>query len=103
MIRFKIIKWTGQDSKGNPCASNEEMTNILDTSEMFVAFVNSYFDGNDFENPVKYYIDDRIYDIIDTRYEKFTFAYIKENTLSLQDNIFNYSPDSIDSKFNGNI
>ena len=76
---------------------------MLDTSEMYVAFVNSYFDGNDFENPVKYYIDDRIYDILDIKYEKVTFAYIKENTLSLQDNIFNYSPNSVDSKFNGKI
>ena len=59
-------------------------------------------DGNDYENPIKDYIDDRILDVITDNEQKIIFAYVKQNTATVQDNIFDYSLDGVDSKFNCN-
>ena len=69
---------------------------------MDVAFVNSYFDGNDYENPIKDYLDDRIYDFLNDNSQKLTNAYIKQNTATVQDDIFHYSLNGVDSNFNCN-
>ena len=69
---------------------------------MNVAFVNSYFDGNDYENPIKDYLDGRILDYLIDKNEKFISINLKQNTVSVQDDIFHYSLDGIDSSFKCN-
>ena len=69
---------------------------------MDVAFVNSYFDGNDYENPIKDYIDDKIFDNLNDNSQKVIYAYVKQNTATVQDDIFHYSLDGVDSDFNCN-
>ena len=63
--------------------------------------MNGYFDGKDFNTPIKEYLDDRLYDypIYDQR--KYVFTYIGQNTALLQDDIYQYSSDQIEKTFNG--
>ena len=101
-IGIYIYKWVNV-SKGVTCAGNEEIAYKINRSIMNLAFVNSYFDGNDFENPIKSYLDDSISDYLVDGFQKTVFGFIKENTVSTQDNIFSYSPNGDESSFLGKI
>ena len=50
------------------------------------AIVNSYFDGSDYNEPVKYYVDDKYYYFLDPNQDKFADFYVKENYAVLYDN-----------------
>ena len=50
---------------------------------MAMVFVNSYFDSNDYSNPIKDYLDDRIYDKITYQYTKEISAFIRQSSLEL--------------------
>ena len=101
-IRINIRKWNGATSKGIPCANEDVISSRIRNLVLKVAFVNSYFDGSDYENPIKDYLDDRIYDYLNDNSQKIIFAYVKQNTATVQDDIFDYSLNGVDSKFNCN-
>ena len=50
------------DSKGNAWKSDNDIKKAIVKSNLATILVNSYFDGDDFSNPIKDYLDDRIYD-----------------------------------------
>ena len=77
-----------------------DIENAVEGAIMAMVFVNSYFDSNDYSNPIKDYLDDRIYNKITYQYTKEIFAYIRQSSLELQDNILQYSPDGNQSSFN---
>jgi hypothetical protein len=53
-----------------------------------VGFINSYFDFNDYEQPVKQYIDDSLfYEIEPNRLKKVNF-YVMKSEIELQDSYF---------------
>ena len=90
-IAINILKWVQFSNSAFPCASDEQITYKVNHSQMNLAFVNNYFDGNDYENPIKSYLDDSIFDYLADGYKKSVFGYIKMNTVSTQDDIFSYS------------
>jgi hypothetical protein len=47
--------------------------------------MNSYFDGSDYNNEIKYYVDDKQYWYLDYAESKLIDAYIKENNAILND------------------
>ena len=71
--------------KGAGCQSATEISNALTKNRFRVALINSYFDFNDFQSPVKYYIDDSVfvrtasgfYNIIQTKSFQFCKIYNK--------------------------
>ena len=71
----------------------------MNHSQINLAFVHNYFDGNDYENPIKSYLDDSASDYLIDGFQKVMFGYVKENTVSTQDNIFDYSPNGVESSF----
>ena len=98
-IAINIFKWVSSANSILPCASDEEITYNVNHSIMNLAFVNNYFDGNDYENPIKSFMDSSIYDYPTDGYQKAMFGYIKENTVSTQDDIFSYSSDGNQDSF----
>ena len=63
--------------------------------------VNSYFDANDYSTPVKYYLDDRLFDYPLYGFRKEVYTYISQDSATLEDNIYRYSSDQVQMDFNG--
>ncbi len=74
-IELRLYKCINSTSF-NSCASNEEISDYFKIRKFSVAFVNSYFDFNDFENPIKTFIDDSLFWDIDTRVIKLANLYV---------------------------
>ena len=98
-IAINFYKWVQSAKSTSKCASDEQITYNVNHSVMNLAFVNNYFDGNDYENPIKSYLDDSIYDYLSDGYQKSVLGYIKVNTVSTQDDIFSYSSDGNQDSF----
>ncbi len=60
------------------CASDAEITTYFDSKTFSIAFVNSYFDFEDYESPVKRYIDDSLFWEIDTKIIKKANFYVQK-------------------------
>lgn len=55
-----------------------------------IVMINSYFDSNDFVNPVKHYIDSSLYDYIMFDFTKQYDIYMTHNTAETQDSQFSF-------------
>ncbi|CAI2386664.1 unnamed protein product [Moneuplotes crassus] len=78
-----------------PSDLNDKINNLI----VRVPFVNSYFDFDDYKNPVKTYIDGR-FDLymIDTLYQQQN-AFIQVNEAEIQDSYFAYQPGGSNKEF----
>ena len=97
---MSLWKWYGHDSKGNPWKSEAEIQKAIDSSVFTGLLVNTYFDGNDLTNPIKDFIDERIYDYPMNGVYKHIYAYMRDNPVELKDSIYRYSTDGIQKSFN---
>ena len=52
-IQITIGKWTG-----NNCKSESEINNVMNKNYIDIVVVSSYFDFEDYENPIHYYLQD---------------------------------------------
>ena len=86
-----ISKWNGTDSRGNAWKSDEEIQNVVNSSVFTGLLANTYFDGNDLTNPIKHFIDERIYDYPMNDVSKHIYVYMRENPVELKDSIYRYS------------
>ena len=60
------------------------------------AILSSYFDYNDYDNPIKTYLDDEDYIGLLPEYSKYLELRVKKNTANLYDNLFyNYNPKTL--------
>ena len=98
-IEVQVLKWNGTDSKGNLWKSDETIKALMSKIFLDVIISNSYFDGNDYENPIKDYMDDRIYAFPNWGYWSVMFAYMQKNSIELKDSIYRYSPDGDNKEF----
>ena len=98
---FELIftKWSGTDSKGNACQSDSAINTALDSSSLAIAMVNTYYDFDDYNSPVKTYLDDRFYYDFIGGYYKEADIYIQENSVEQKDSFFRYSPSGDESSF----
>lgn len=74
----------------------------LDVAELNMFIVNTYFDFDDYKTPVKSFFDDSFFYKFASGFNIENSIYIKQNSYSLQDSIWRYSPDGIEGKFIGN-
>ena len=91
------------DSNFNNWKSNDEINAALNKASLTIALVNTYYDFDDFSNPVKTYFDDKIYYEFVANYEKGVDIYIRQNSVEQKDNIFRYTPKGDESNFISNI
>ena len=54
---------------------------------MNLIFTNQYFDGKDYVHPIKSYLDDRFYFPLLAAYTKLTNIFVKNQQISLEDDI----------------
>ena len=64
-----------------------------------MAVINSYFDFEDYDQPIKTYIDDRFFFSLMTSITRNFLAYVKTNEAETLDDFFNYSPQGKESSF----
>ena len=98
-IEYQVLKWNGTNSKGNLWKSDEIIKAKTSEINLDVILSNSYFDGNDYENPIKDYLDDRIYAFPNWGYWSKMVAYTQKNSIELKDSVYRYSPDGDDKEF----
>ena len=96
-INFK--RWVGKDSKGNTWKSDKVINETLNNISLTIALVNTYYEFEDFDNPVKTYFDDKFYYNFVAGYSKTSDIYIRQNSVEQKDNIFRYSPKGDESSF----
>ena len=58
---IKIQRCVGTDSKGNPWKSESDIDAALDSTLVQLAVINNYFDFNDYNKPIKSYLNDELY------------------------------------------
>jgi hypothetical protein len=70
------------------CKSDKEIKEVMSLSNTFftLAFVNSYFDGSDYNQSIKYYVDDKYYWFMDDNNLKLSDFYLQQNEANLQEN-----------------
>lgn len=73
------------NSTQNPivCKDPQTIDAFFDSKTFSFAFVNSYFDLNDYEDEIKHFIDDSLFWELDTRLIKKSNIYIQKNLASL--------------------
>ena len=91
--------WIGTTSSGMPCKSEEDIKYAIDGAALEISFVNSYFDFNDYETPIKDYLDDRVYNSILKGYSRGNDIFVRKNTSSRRDSIYSYTTDSVTDIF----
>ena len=56
-LDFFILKWTNE-TMNNTWKTDAEISTILDNSYVYVALISTYFDFEDYTNPIKTYLND---------------------------------------------
>ena len=90
---------SGTDSKGNVCKSDSIIDTELNKATLAIAAVNTYYDFEDYNSPIKTYLDDRFYYDFLGGYNKENTIYIQENTSEQKDAFFRYTPDGSKNNF----
>lgn len=77
------------NNKSNSCKSDSEINTFIKSNGVILNFavIDSYFDGSDYEHPIKYHINDKYFYFLDPSQEKWTGFYLKENQAVLYDNV----------------
>ena len=93
-----VTKWKNGTDSGIICQEESVIEEIVDTIQVKVALLNTYFDFNELNNPIGTFIDKRLERGIRgfTRYSDF---YIRENEAILQDNYLSIISDENHHKF----
>ncbi len=60
-FRVRLNMCRNNTSFNTTCASQDEQDKFFKTYDFQARFVNKYFDFNDFEKPIKAFIDDRMF------------------------------------------
>ena len=66
-----------------------------------MGLINSYFDFDDYDSPVKSYIDDSVYTRTTAGYYKHTVIYLQKRSAERNDNYFTFWDDSTTNEFLG--
>lgn len=85
-ISLKVTKCKNTTSF-NECKPTEEIDEyiIKKQAQLSFIFVNSYFDSNSYDKPIKSYLDDTFYWTFLYNYNKLTNIYFKKNQVQLSD------------------
>ena len=92
-ISINIKRWQGTGWK-----STKEIDNVINKAVFSILILNSYMDFNDYENPVKSYIDDRVSFFLQPSQCKYIKMYAKLNKATLDDDYLKLKP-SIEREF----
>ena len=98
-FELSITRWSGTDSKGNPWKNDTEIDKAIDSTYIQLAMINSYFDFDDYNKPIKSFLDDQFYYPLTSGFTKNANMYIRQNTAEQKDSLFRYQPSGSQSSF----
>ena len=84
MIWASFTKWVGKPE----CKSDEEIANVISTSSMITILNNTYYDHDDTQSPVKYFLDINHMFPADG-FQKSNTYHIRENKFKVYNNYLN--------------
>ena len=93
-----VGKWQNDTQFGIVCEDLSTIESIVDTIQVKVAYINTYFDFNDYDNPVHTFVEQRTERGI-KGFTRYSDIYIRENEAVLQDNYFAITPSEDHRKF----
>ena len=87
LVQVNLYKWSGSN-----CKSDAEINDVINSHYIDIGIISTYFDFNDYTNPVKYYLQDDnyiylIYNLV-PEMSQYVNYYILKNTAFLNDDIF---------------
>ena len=84
---YKAVSLVVERCRGNNCATEEEFQKWFKKITMQEIIVSSYFDVKEYEEPIKYFLDDYY---VSLHYNRSVFSsiHIKKNNLQLHDDLF---------------
>ena len=83
VIQITIGKWSGSN-----CKSESEINRVLNTNYIDIALISSYFDFEDYENPIHYYLQDmNLFNLIPSLSLQVQYQ-AKQNQAVMNDDIF---------------
>jgi hypothetical protein len=71
-----------------PCKNATAINSILDPKRFSFAFINKYFDFQEYKDPIKSYIDDQLFFELESNRVKRTNFYIMRSEVQMQDEYF---------------
>ena len=98
-FELSITRWSGTDSKGNPWKSDAEIDTAIDSTYIQLAMINNYFDFDDFNQPIKSFLDDQLFYPLTSGFTKNANIYIRQNTAEQKDSLFRYQSSGSKSSF----
>ena len=85
-----LSKWSGTNAEGMPCKSDAEIGTYIDNLNLSLVISSAYFDFEDYNNPIKYYLDDHFYLSLINGFTVISQINVKESYADLSDSIFSY-------------
>ena len=83
---FYVWKWQGDENI--TCKSDQEIQNVIDEGYLNIALLSSYFDFDDYENPIKTYLNDfNVLSFTDGLSQTYEIK-VQENEALIADNIW---------------
>lgn len=89
------------DPGSSTCESAANIDAEIPNVGIDVTVVNSYFDFDDYEQPVKTFLDDRFLYTLLPGYSVNTDVYLRKNKAEVQDGFFYYTPNGEELEFVG--
>ena len=88
LYRFSFKKCENSTSNNNHCKSEEEINAKMAQQFIYVAALKTYFDYDDYENPIKSYVDDEDVVLMIQNYTSTLEIQVQQNHAYLADNLF---------------
>ena len=84
-LEIRLFKCRNITNK-NDCLDSDSIDKFFDEDLDFsVAFVNSYFDFTDYDDPIKYFIDDSLFFQMESQRQKRANLYVMKAESQLED------------------
>ena len=85
-LSIKVKKCRNSTQSSIECKPFEDIETFFGQNIPFnMIIVNSYFQASDFDDPIKFYIDDQNYQYCDEKRTKFSNIYVQKSQVELSD------------------
>ena len=87
-MNYQIIQVNLYKCEGVGCKSDAEIDDIVNTHNIDIEVISTYFDFNNYDNPIQHFLQDLNIVALTPNLSQYVNYYVRENTATLNDNIF---------------
>ena len=87
-VEIIIHKWVNSSENNNHCKSQDEISKAVNGGYIDIALVNTYFDFDDYKNPIKRYVGASEIMFMSENYTHHFEGFIQQNTVLDSNNLF---------------